>query len=931
MLAFPVLAIVVIATLLSFAQPASRNPAFPVLPDGERAGLLARAWHVFAYPIESNALLRLPAINRPLVGLYTVEGTPRVYLLGEGGLLLMSSDSGETWEDWRIPIGMWNKLRQPPSGAKARGVEVDLPVVCKLVVPLPQSGVPNPAVQAPPSRNPANSKQPEKYSPPERRELGDYLRVAEVAPGRLWLGNGRDAWVRSQETVWTPSASNAVRGTAAWLSSVTVGGSRLSIVAGTPRLERDGFPASREVQDSDLKPAPGLRYERYPAGWYFAVIAGCCLLMAWSGWRSSSNASKRARTGQTILIDSHGTSDSPLLPGEHDVLNLDARAEAMAVFLRNPRTSAPITIAVQGPWGSGKSSYLNILKGKLDHAGFSTVVFNAWHHQTEASLLAALLQHIRTDGLPGWSEFRGLIGPRFRWRLLSSRFAARATAHPLRMAASVLLGSFSIGLLVSAPREVGTWLADTAGVVEPIWNELTGKKVVATQEPHEQPRAVGSSTARRDTAIGGGALGLTALLTTLLPTLRAMRAFGFDPVDTVKTAVSRGDEKRTASATLSTASRTQFAKKFGEVTAAIGPERKMVIFIDDLDRCDAESVVQMLQAMNYLVTAGQCVIVAAFDPDYVKACIRLKYKPLIAELNAKDSVPPPDFAAHFLQKLIQVNETVPRLNADQTVRLFKYHPKEDAAGQRDKSRKRARRQIALVGFGLLSLFGAGSLIRLASHPEATPIPEMLEGAAPVDDDVGALSAAESTGDGPLVVLSDPPSAWRWWYLGPALGSLALLAMALASSLAEGLPEPVQDSPEFERTVNRYSCLLTAAGRTPREVKRLLNGMRLTAARQSMIPGQPNMSVENLVALAILHDLDSTWMQPPYVDSTRLDELVAKLAPVMNPPFADDELRWIRVEAIKYAELHGPAASAAPAQTPVTTGRHPPPAPESNIA
>ena len=51
-----------------------------------------------------------------------------------------------------------------------------------------------------------------------------------------------------------------------------------------------------------------------------------------------------------------------------------------------------------------------------------------------------------------------------------------------------------------------------------------------------------------------------------------------------------------------------FGHAFKELTDALKPKR-LVIFIDDLDRCRPEQVVETLEAVNFLVNAAPCYVV----------------------------------------------------------------------------------------------------------------------------------------------------------------------------------------------------------------------------------------------------------------------------------------------------------------------------------
>ncbi len=95
-------------------------------------------------------------------------------------------------------------------------------------------------------------------------------------------------------------------------------------------------------------------------------------------------------------IVGRGTSDRPLSLQDHDALGLKPIALGLSRFLRNVNTEPPITIALSGRWGTGKSSLMNMLQEDLRRHACRPVWFNAWHHRKEEHLLAALLENVRT-------------------------------------------------------------------------------------------------------------------------------------------------------------------------------------------------------------------------------------------------------------------------------------------------------------------------------------------------------------------------------------------------------------------------------------------------------------------------------------------------------------------------------------------------------
>jgi hypothetical protein len=64
-------------------------------------------------------------------------------------------------------------------------------------------------------------------------------------------------------------------------------------------------------------------------------------------------------------------------------------AEALRVFLTAPGTRPPLTVAVEAPWGGGKSSLMRHVQKQLAADGHPTVWFNPWKYEAGRSLWAA--------------------------------------------------------------------------------------------------------------------------------------------------------------------------------------------------------------------------------------------------------------------------------------------------------------------------------------------------------------------------------------------------------------------------------------------------------------------------------------------------------------------------------------------------------------
>ncbi|HET9165297.1 MAG TPA: P-loop NTPase fold protein, partial [Candidatus Angelobacter sp.] len=151
---------------------------------------------------------------------------------------------------------------------------------------------------------------------------------------------------------------------------------------------------------------------KLPALWYW-LLAG--LLM---GISSVVVAIPVVPPAAEVSVADWAVTDAPLKPGDIDSLNFTPMALGLSRFIRNPKTQPPVTIAIEGEWGEGKSSVMSLLEGDLKKSRYCPVWFNAWHYQSEEQLLAALLEHVKDQAIPPWWHIDNWI---FRARLLGNR------------------------------------------------------------------------------------------------------------------------------------------------------------------------------------------------------------------------------------------------------------------------------------------------------------------------------------------------------------------------------------------------------------------------------------------------------------------------------------------------------------------------------
>jgi hypothetical protein len=586
-----------------------------------------------------------------------------------------------------------------------------------------------------------------------------------------------------------------------------------------------------------------------PAPWYFASVLGLLGLVT-MGMRRPPQPVNAKLPDNYVPAAEQAASDKPLERGEPDPLQFGVVAAGLSRFLRNENTLPPLTLAITGVWGSGKSSLMNLLKSDLERFDVRPVWFNAWHHQHDERPLASLLEAIKQQGVPPfWSG----AGMRFRASLLWQR---SKRWRPVMLAAAIFF-AWMLGYYMRNQHEFSRIVSGVTDTISSFLDFIQGKQAART------PPADGGIT-------GDGTLaqvGFLAFLGTGLALGRslfgALRAFGADPARLMQ---SVSDRARIQDLHAKADFRPRFVREFGDVTKALG-ERSMIIFIDDLDRCESPQVLEMLESVNFLVTSGDCFVVLGMDVKIVTPSVALQFRDLASEVAAEDEDPADDdladfrrraFARNYLDKLVQIEVSVPMTDPARSVRVI--------APEKDEQKKDLRyywRTGWTVGWRVLPLLLCGLAIYCAAlygarveAPTREPSPRS-QALAPVRPTSNPSSTTQAAETAPVVAVQSifvattqptphlvPPESPRnaFWIVAAPAGAIiaALLWIILTRPQAT-----VPDSETFKNAVKLWHPALFGHGATPRSMKRFMNRVRFLAMKQQ--PGGEELTPRERLA------------------------------------------------------------------------------------
>ncbi|MET0626006.1 MAG: P-loop NTPase fold protein, partial [Pyrinomonadaceae bacterium] len=378
-------------------------------------------------------------------------------------------------------------------------------------------------------------------------------------------------------------------------------------------------------------------------------------------------------------------------PSVKDTLGFAPYVKAIATFLNNEKTQPPLTLSVEGEWGSGKSSFMLQLAGELSEAtrrrrwlamrrearglpfhrqltgsplpNFRrlerlmlrrrmraearrvkclTVEFNPWRHDKEDALWASFALEFVRKLSEGMRRRERVVA---YFRLLLRRFSWKGGwLVLLRLLFLVSVTAAMTVALVQLLRADGL----------PPWAEA----VTGEDKNAGLLRVVQAS----------GVAGYLAVALFFLSKFRELvgNPFAFDLRKYVETPDYEGR----------IAFIEQFHEDFNKIVETYAGRNKVYVFIDDLDRCDVPKAADLMQAINLMISGGapQLIFVIGMDREKVAAGLAVKNEkllPYLAQKAARTAAPAEtrpaqsvafglEYGYNFIEKFIQIPFRVPQ-------------------------------------------------------------------------------------------------------------------------------------------------------------------------------------------------------------------------------------------------------------------------------
>lgn len=309
------------------------------------------------------------------------------------------------------------------------------------------------------------------------------------------------------------------------------------------------------------------------------------------------------------------------LPTGRDGLDFTPYVEALADILTDPHTCTPLTLGIFGTWGAGKTSLMKMLQargaggeGQTATGRHRTVWFNAWKYNQEEALWRTLLL-VLLDDLE---------------QLLKADLPDPVDGEP-------------------KPEELLEMLR------EALYRETSWSETGALRPNWTQALTAGAGLAF-NLALSGVGLGLPQVAWE-----EAQKALGKgEPVSRLGKLAEAFRREETVHYQAQLRSLEQFQSNFQRLVQVLldrpDRRRRLVVFVDDLDRCLPDKALQVLEALKLFLDVPGCVYVLGLDPEAIENAVRTRYQ---GEVKVRE----------YLEKIVQLPFILPPIE-DEPMRAY---------------------------------------------------------------------------------------------------------------------------------------------------------------------------------------------------------------------------------------------------------------------
>lgn len=286
-------------------------------------------------------------------------------------------------------------------------------------------------------------------------------------------------------------------------------------------------------------------------------------------------------------------------PTDTDALDFTPYVETLADIIQTGNT--PLTIGVFGTWGSGKTSLMKMVKKSLPD-DFTVAWFDAWKYDKEETLWRAFLLSVLTS-------------------LKDTAQKAGQPTEEFEKMQSLLYREMELekvgGVIIDLPKLGG---AVATGLVKLSLSFIPGISTLTKLVEELQSGAAKSSTDEAVAAI-----------------TRERTKIYIEQVQFLE----------------------QFQEKFAKLVKTHIAPKRLVVFVDDLDRCLPEKAIEVLEAIKLFLDVENCVFVLGLDQEVISRGIEMKYREFGEKQDGENQKKFTIEGVRYLEKIIQLPFQIP--------------------------------------------------------------------------------------------------------------------------------------------------------------------------------------------------------------------------------------------------------------------------------
>lgn len=337
---------------------------------------------------------------------------------------------------------------------------------------------------------------------------------------------------------------------------------------------------------------------------------------------TASQAATPSQAAAPTSIRAQAVGDQP---GTRDLLGFEPYVQAMARFLRE--ADPPLTVSIEGKWGSGKSTFVRLLREELRRVPPGArpplvVEFNPWRHEDAETLWAAFA-----------AEFVAGIKAEVPWR--------HRRLGDLRLRAYQRWPSVAAGCALAL-----------GGVA------LAGAIVAFSWTPGVANSLGAGEVAEKGAAFVAGTATFGSVAAAAVRVLR----------DPVERAIARNQAPERQGTFIE-----RLRREMNDILRAYAPDRRVYVLVDDLDRSTRAG--EAMRALSHIMAdADKVVFVLAMDREKVAASVAHANADVLPYLDpgrgpAEVGL---EYGHQYVEKFIQLPFRLPQPGVTEFGRYFEH-------------------------------------------------------------------------------------------------------------------------------------------------------------------------------------------------------------------------------------------------------------------